>query len=165
MSGVRGCDCVFQRLRPCVHQVSTDEFAAQTALLLSAGVAVLQPNYRGSLSFGAASMVRPRHGTPVTTPPPPHNHPGPAAWSDLRLGTPVITPHHHHPPRGLTGPGVARARQSRALGSSAVPCSRCSCLSRSAAASADGGFSAEACVCDPPRRGLWRGVARRGRRA
>ena len=35
------------------HSVTTDEFAAQTALLLAAGVAVLQPNYRGSLSFGA----------------------------------------------------------------------------------------------------------------
>eukprot|EP00908_Phaeocystis_cordata_P013729 Transcript_24788.p1 GENE.Transcript_24788~~Transcript_24788.p1 ORF type:complete len:357 (+),score=145.14 Transcript_24788:1549-2619(+) len=35
------------------HSVSADEFAAQTALLLAAGMAVLQPNYRGSLSFGA----------------------------------------------------------------------------------------------------------------
>ena len=35
------------------HAVTTDEFAVQTALLLAAGVAVLQPNYRGSLSFGA----------------------------------------------------------------------------------------------------------------
>ena len=34
------------------HSATVDEFNAQTALLLSAGVAVLQPNYRGSLSFG-----------------------------------------------------------------------------------------------------------------